>query len=198
MLEIGVARGGSLAAWSQYLGEQATVVGIDIDPACAAFDAPDVRRHVRIGRQEDIDFLQSIVKEFGPFDVVLDDGSHQSSHLNASFRYLFEHGLVPGGRYIAEDLHANYWTAWRDDPLSFVDLTKGMIDLMHAHYTTVPSEAAFRVDSDERVESCTVPRITKLLQRIDVYDSLIVIYKADSDRKLPSTLRTRAARSSAS
>ena len=36
MLEIGVSGGGSLAMWKDYLGPEAKIVGIDIDPACKA------------------------------------------------------------------------------------------------------------------------------------------------------------------
>ena len=68
------------------------------------FDDPANHRHVRIGSQDDSSFLSSIVREFGQFDVILDDGSHRPSHMNASFRHLFDQGLAAGGLYLAEDL----------------------------------------------------------------------------------------------
>ena len=108
-LEIGVDRGGSLDAWSRYLGPEATIVGIDINPWCAKFDDREGRRHVRIGGQQDPGFLRSVVSEFGPFDVILDDGSHRPSHMNASFVHLFDGALVPEGTYVVEDLQTNYW-----------------------------------------------------------------------------------------
>jgi hypothetical protein len=39
------------------------------------------------------------------------------------FRHLFANGLASGGVYIVEDIHANYWKAFRDNPMSSVDFT---------------------------------------------------------------------------
>jgi hypothetical protein len=189
-LEIGVDRGGSLDAWSRYFGPQATIVGIDINPWCAQFDAPANGRHVRIGGQEDPVFLRSVVDEFGPFDVILDDGSHRPSHMNASFRHLFDAGLAPNGLYLVEDLQTNYWLGFRDAKVSFVDLAAGLVDEMHAQYQGASSETAFRVGDPDRRPSFEVPRITKLLRSIEFFDSIVVIRKADGERALPASVYT--------
>ncbi|MGY4648863.1 class I SAM-dependent methyltransferase [Mycobacterium sp. URHB0021] len=118
MLEIGVARGGSLQMWRQYLHPESVIVGIDIDPATERFDDSTQRLHVRIGRQQDTSFLQSVVSELGPFDVILDDGSHMTSHMVATFRYMFVKGLAPAGVYIVEDVAAKHWRPFRDSPMS--------------------------------------------------------------------------------
>ncbi len=36
-LEIGVGQGGSSQTWKRYFGPHAMIVGIDLDPECAAF-----------------------------------------------------------------------------------------------------------------------------------------------------------------
>ena len=77
MLEVGVYKGGSLQMWRQYLHPDSTIVGVDIDPECKQFDNPANGVHVRIGAQQDTDFLAEVADEFGPFDVILDDGSHR-------------------------------------------------------------------------------------------------------------------------
>lgn len=189
-LEIGVDRGGSLDAWSRYLGPEATIVGIDINPWCAQFDDPTHGRNVRIGGQQDPAFLRSVVAEFGPFDVILDDGSHRPSHINASFEHLFDEALVPEGTYVVEDLQTNYWQGFRDTNLSFIDLAAGLVDAMHAQYWDVSSETAFRVGSPDRVRSVDVPRVTKMLRSIEFFDSIVVIRKAKADRRLPATIYT--------
>jgi hypothetical protein len=48
---------------------------------------------VRIGSQADPEFLRRVVREFGPFDLIIDDGSHHSSHIIATFNHLFDAGL---------------------------------------------------------------------------------------------------------
>ena len=47
--EIGVSEGGSLQLWKKYFGPNATIVGIDIEPACATMEEPQIS--VRIGDQ---------------------------------------------------------------------------------------------------------------------------------------------------
>jgi hypothetical protein len=101
LLEIGIYSGGSLGMWRQYFGEQAKIWGIDIEPACAAYG--DGAIEVFIGSQDDRAFLASINPAHG-MDVVLDDGSHLSSHQIVSFEELFPR-LKPGGVYICEDVH---------------------------------------------------------------------------------------------
>jgi hypothetical protein len=133
-LEIGVAQGGSLQLWRPFLGADAVIFGIDINPECKAVDNGDV--HVRIGSQADPDFLRSVVAEMGGVDVVLDDGSHIASHQRVSFDTLFpllsNHGL-----YAVEDLQTSYWRRWEGgykQRNTFIEYSKQLIDDMHAWY----------------------------------------------------------------
>ncbi len=73
--------------WRRFLGPYAKIVGIDINPACKAAEEEQVA--VRIGSQTDPSFLASLLAEFGVPDIVLDDGSHQTADVNATFDYLF-------------------------------------------------------------------------------------------------------------
>lgn len=188
MLEIGVARGGSMEMWRRYLHPDSIIVGLDIEPSCRRFDDPSRNLHVRIGRQEDIDVMRSVIDEHGPFDVILDDGSHVTSDMIESFRYLFLHGLTAGGVYLAEDMHTNYWTGYRDTRLSFVDFAKGLVDLMHTHYETAV-EREFRFGSDERRRSFWVPLVTTLLEKVEFYDSIAVFYRSKGvARDIPATV----------
>src|SRR5450631_2380691 len=105
-LEIGVSKGGSLGMWQRYFGPLARIVGIDIDPACKAHEAPGI--FVRTGDQGDHQFLGQIIEEFGIPDVVLDDGSHRMEHIAKSFLYLYPQ-MPKNGVYLVEDLHTAYW-----------------------------------------------------------------------------------------
>ncbi len=185
MLEIGVAHGGSLKIWRRFLHSESTIVGIDIDPACAKSEDAESRVYVRIGAQQDEAFLRRVIDEFGPFDVILDDGSHMASHTVKSFRFLFLNALTSGGTYLVEDLHTSYWTEYRDSPLTFIDFTKWLIDALHAHYPQTTSEPEFRVGSPERRAEVTVPLATLLIENIEIHDSLAVIRRANGQRELP-------------
>jgi predicted O-methyltransferase YrrM len=188
ILEIGVARGGSLQMWRRYLHPESVIVGIDIDPAARRFDDPLQGQHVRIGDQQDVPFLRRVVSEFGQFDVIVDDGSHMTSHIVNTFRHLFPNALSPGGVYIVEDIHSNYWTEYRDSAMSFVDFTKWLIDAMHAHYLVTDSELKFRVGDSHRLPEVKVPVATMLLEKVEFYDSIAVMHRAHGRRELPRTI----------
>jgi Methyltransferase domain len=162
MLEIGVSRGGSMGLWRKFLGPKAVLYGVDIDPACAAFDGKDAQ--VRIGSQTDADFLRAVVAEMGGVDIVLDDGSHQSAHMRASLDVLYPM-LADGGLYIIEDLHACYWRAYGGGyqrPGSFVEDVKVMIDDLHHWYH----------GQGEKIAAASGH-----LGAIHVYDSMVILEK---------------------
>jgi len=99
LIEIGVAGGASLAAWERYF-DRATLVGIDVNPDVQRF--AQGRVFIRVGSQEDAGFLHGVAAAFPP-TIVIDDGSHLTHHMIASFEALFP-ALLPGGVYVFEDL----------------------------------------------------------------------------------------------
>jgi len=167
-LEIGVAKGGSLAMWQRYFGPLAKIVGIDIDPKCKAHEAPGI--FVRTGDQSDPNFLASVIEEFGVPDVVLDDGSHQMDHLKATFDYLYP--LMPKNAvYFVEDLHTAYWPKFGggvDEPGSFINLAKGLVDKLNADH----AQGAVAPDA-----------FTRDTFSIAFYDSIVVFEKGQVWRK---------------
>ncbi len=141
-LEIGVSQGGSLSMWRRYFGPQATIFGIDIDPACAAYDG--IAGQVRIGSQADPAFLAAVVAEMGGIDIVLDDGSHRMDHIRASFRTLFPQ-VQPGGLYFVEDLHTAYLPTYGGGyraSANFFNFARDMVDDMHRWYHRKSSTTA--------------------------------------------------------
>ena len=180
ILEIGVLNGAGLRLWRRYFSHADTVVvGIDILPGCARFESPNEGIRVRIGSQADPKFLQKLIEEFGPFDLIIDDGSHRSSHMIASFNCLFADGLKESGIYFVEDLHANYWPAWRDTRRTFLDVCKELIEHMHAHYQRGSPELFLVAKaSDQSMAALEVPIITTMIREIRFFDSMVAIYKA--------------------
>ncbi len=161
-LEIGVGKGGSLQMWRHFLGPDAVLYGIDIDGKCAALDG--LHGQVRIGSQDDPEFLARVVEEMGGVDVVLDDGSHKMSHVEASLRALFPL-LAERGVYMIEDLHAAYWTGFEggyDARSNFFNTVRRIIDDMHAHYHR---------------RAVKVPQLAGRVAGLHVHDSLVVIEK---------------------
>jgi hypothetical protein len=186
MLEIGVFRGGSLRMWKKFFHPDSIIVGIDIDKDCRQHEIAGQQVHVRIGSQADPDFLRAVNEEFGPFDIILDDGSHKSYHQLISFTSLFRDALKDGGCYLVEDMHSNYWTSHVDTPRSFMELAKDMIDMLHEPYLG-RKELHFRHGHPEAVSALALSYLAANLQGISFYDSIIVFDK--KARYLPRSER---------
>ena len=176
MLEIGVFRGGSLRMWKQYFHPESIIVGIDIDKSCKAHERADDNVFVRIGSQADPDFLAEVTEEFGPFDIILDDGSHKTHHQNISFGALFRASLKDGGCYMVEDMHSNYWLKTIDSEDTFIDLSKQMVDALHEPYFD-RTEASFRPGHEDAVSEMPVSYLAANIHSIAFYDSIVVFDK---------------------
>jgi hypothetical protein len=105
ILEIGVLDGKSLLTWKEYY-YNSHILGIDINPDCKKFE--ESRISVEIGSQSDSIFLSQISFKYGPFDMILDDGSHMNNHQIFSFQQLWGH-VKSGGVYVIEDVGCSYW-----------------------------------------------------------------------------------------
>ena len=101
LLEIGVLDGKSLLTWKDWF-YQSNILGIDINPDCKQYENKDCRISVEIGSQVDENFLDKVTNEYGPFDMILDDGSHINEHVIYTFNKLFPF-VKSQGVYIIED-----------------------------------------------------------------------------------------------
>ncbi|MFF4923412.1 hypothetical protein ACFY4B_22760 [Kitasatospora sp. NPDC001261] len=149
VLEIGIGGydapdqgGASLRMWQRYF-PAGLVLGLDIVPK------PGVRGPriaTAVGDQGDPGLLDDLGRRFGPFDIVIDDGSHLNAHVRASFTALFPH-VRPGGLYVVEDLQTAYWPGYGGTagpvagPGTSVGLLKQLVDGLH-HREWVPPAAA--------------------------------------------------------
>ena len=75
-IETGVLGGGSLFMWRKWLGPSARIIGIDLNPEANKWIEHGFE--IYIGDQGDPQFWQKILNHIGEFDVLLDDGGHQS------------------------------------------------------------------------------------------------------------------------
>lgn len=133
ILEIGVANGGSLQLWKKYFGSKSFIVGIDIDEKCK-FNEDQII--VEIGSQTNLNFLNHIVKKYGPFDIIIDDGSHMQKDIRKTFNFLYNH-LKNGGVYVLEDLHCAYFPSYQGgykSPNNFIEYMIGFIHDINFRY----------------------------------------------------------------
>tara|TARA_Y100000389_G_scaffold201390_1_gene244009 strand:+ start:2137 stop:2823 length:687 start_codon:yes stop_codon:yes gene_type:complete len=102
ILEIGIERGDSLRLWREYF-TNANICAIDLIDRNINVNNTDIL----IGDQSDYSFLKKVTEKYHSFDIIIDDGSHQSKHIIASFNFLFPY-LNDGGIYVVEDLQTSY------------------------------------------------------------------------------------------
>ncbi len=160
VLEIGVFHGGGLEQLRALLGPEATLIGMDIDPAAKAACAG--RFEVAVGDQTDPQFLAQMVADFGPFDIIIDDGGHTMAQQIISIENLFA-TLNEGGLYLVEDTHTSYWEPYQDADETFMEWAKARLDDINAYH--------FSGEQDLGVW-------TTSLTGIHIYDSVVVFEKS--------------------
>ena len=150
--------------WKDYFGEKATIVGIDIDKNCKAFEEDNI--HIQIGSQADKDFLVKVSEEWGPFDIILDDGSHVMEHQIITFETLFPL-LKDGGVFLCEDCHSSYSPRYggeykKDD--TFMEYSKNFADYVNSQFVNFN-------DKDN------LPAYADYVKACHYYDSIMVVEK---------------------
>lgn len=164
VLEIGVEDGGSLQMWKKYFGKNCEITGIDTLPKCK-YEEEQIR--VEIGSQNDINFLQEIDQKYGPFDIIIDDGSHIQMDVLNTFSFLYPK-LNMGGVYIIEDLHTAYFQGYGGgitSPFNFISILSKYIH-------------------DVNVDFIQEPYTTTLMniKSINFYNSMVVLEKTNNEK----------------
>lgn len=188
VLEIGVYKGASLKLWKAFFGDGATIVGIDIDEECRAYSDEEHGIFVEIGSQADGDFLQKVIERYGPFDLILDDGSHVASHQIASFNSLFTSGLKNGGAYFVEDLECMYWghtDEFRDRPVTSIDFFKSLIDIQNSIFSDYEYND-FAIHVGTLPDEYVAINLAKSIESIKFYRGVVLIEK--NEQHPPITL----------
>ncbi len=141
LFEIGVGGadsgpgGASLRMWKDYF-PKAEIFGLD------CYDKSHLNQHrikVFQGDQNDPALLNDLASRWGPFDIVIDDGSHVSEHIITTFKALFPH-VTENGVYVIEDLFYSYADRHGgsvvefDNPRTSLGMLKTVIDDMHFKY----------------------------------------------------------------
>lgn len=173
LLEIGVggydvqtAGGASLAMWADYFAT-GQITGIDIAEKRLALN-PRVK--IYRGSQDDPIFLKKICDERGPFDIIIDDGSHLPKHVVTSFNLLFP-SLVNGGLYVIEDVQTAFWPRFGGSSLhggDTVKLARTLIEcLNHAEIAVVDRSHSF-------------PLFAKQIKAFRAFHNLLIVDKGEN------------------
>jgi hypothetical protein len=172
LLEIGVGGyfvrkmgGASLAMWADYF-PHGIIVGIDI-----AEKDLDLGPRVKIlqGSQIDKAFLTKVVTEHGPFDIIIDDGSHVPEHVVTSFDILFPTLLNPG-IYIIEDVGTAFRPDYHGTPEGAQTYQLANLILRAIHYAEINATAP----------TSGAPAIGPMVRAFHAYHNVFVVEKGDN------------------
>lgn len=180
MLEIGVQKGGSTKLFKCWLGDAASVVGVDIDESCRGIEFP-IGITVEIGDQVDPAFLNYVAETHGPFDIVLDDGGHTFDQITTSFKHLFDH-VAADGIYMIEDTCCQFWQNGNfAGPAGHHSFRDFVWDLNVRMNTDMANQSLFdhwHIKPEERKEPLHT-QTDRSLKSISLYESILVIEKGE-------------------
>ena len=143
LLEIGVQDGGSLYMWKEYLHPDSKIVGWDLNPDIARLQ--DHGFGIIIGDQSNLSNWQAALHKYGPFDVIIDDGSHIYTHQIKSVLYSIN-CLKSKGLIIVEDTHKSFIRLYGGPTkYSFVNWTHFMANMLNFRSPTLSREKQFKL-----------------------------------------------------
>jgi|GEM_PF-2142951 len=173
LLEIGIGGyaatkigGASLAMWAEYF-PNGQIVGIDIAEKKLNLDA---RIKLFRGSQVDTAFLTRVCDEYGPFNIVIDDGSHVPKESSVSFHALFPR-MADGGLYVIEDVQTwffpRYGGSLRQDGTPTALFDSIFEKLNHAEIKIAEPTAQFE-------------DIARHIRSLRAYHNLLIVEKGDN------------------
>ncbi|MEX2181698.1 MAG: class I SAM-dependent methyltransferase [Gemmatimonadaceae bacterium] len=131
-VEIGVLNGGSLFMWRRFLGPQARIIGVDLNPDARRWEGEGF--DIAIGDQGDPAFWAGFFTRFSDVDVVLDDGGHTNRQQIVTATACIPH-IRDGGVLIVEDVHAAYLREFGNPSrYSFINYAKRHVDWVNARF----------------------------------------------------------------
>jgi cephalosporin hydroxylase len=125
------------------------------------------------GSQVDDDFLDSVIKEIGQIDIVIDDGSHINEHVIHTFKFLFPR--INCKWYVIEDVQTSYWpgdyggmSKDLNNPDTIMGFFKHLLDgLNHVEY---------------KIEGYQPTYFDRHIIAMHLYHNMIFIQKGSNDR----------------
>ena len=187
ILEIGVQNGGSLELYAKYFSKAKKIIGCDINPACANLTFEDDRIRVVVGDCNDHATQIKIHDESKIFDLIIDDGSHNSHDIIQSFIRYFPM-LADGGVFIVEDLHCSYWSEFGGGlaaPYSAIGFFKRLIDICNHQHWGVPKSRESLLSSFVNEYQLTMEAgFLEHINAIEFANSICIIYKSLNNNEL--------------
>jgi len=171
ILEIGVADGNSIKAWSDYF-VNSKIVGIDIkkiNKEEVFLNKGNIDIHQ--GSQSDKSFINEVINKYKEFDIIIDDGSHFPKDVIKSFNLLFPF-LKLNGLYFVEDIQTSYIHFFHGNPFDLkyanthMNFFKNLTDSLNYQEVANPFYVKKKYDSK--------------IVNVSFYHNLVVVKKGEN------------------
>lgn len=182
LFEIGIQNGGSLEIWAKYFKNARKIVGCDIDDKCRGLSFTDPRIELYVGDVNTDEIQEKALESASKYDIIIDDGSHQSSDVIRTFSRYFPH-LDFDGMYVVEDLHTSYWKGFGGglyDPNSPISFFKHLTDILnHEHWRNNKSREEFLAEFASNYQVPFSETDLSSIHLIEFLNSLCIIKKSN-------------------
>ena len=160
-VEIGVLSGGSLFMWKNYFGNDARIIGIELNPEAKKFEKEGFE--IFIGNQADENFWKDFFEKVGEVDIILDDGGHtnfqQIVTCCSCIPFIKDNGLM-----VVEDVFHSYGLSYgakgfyNPSKYSFINFCKKSIDDINFRF---PDSKKFKFS------------LNKFIYSVEFYESIV-------------------------
>lgn len=150
-VEIGILDGGSLFMWREFFGQNARIIGIDLNPDAKKWEKYGFE--IFIGDQNKQDFWDHFKASVGKVDILLDDGGHTYEQQINTVENMIGH-INDNGVLLVEDTHTSYMDGFGPKNYSFLKYVFRKIDdINYRSHLIQKSRAEYRFWSIELTES---------------------------------------------
>jgi hypothetical protein len=182
-IETGILDGGSLFMWRNWLGENARIIGIDLNPEALKWQNEGFE--IFIGDQADPEFWKITYKNIGNFDALLDDGGHQSFQqiitTLESIRACNSNCIV-----VVEDTATSFMKDFASHgERSFLEYSKSITDILTARISNLfPDRFTSNVNKDLIDEF-------KKIYSVQFYSGVVAFHLNEDFAQSPKLIRNR-------
>jgi hypothetical protein len=158
-VEVGVFNGGSLFMWREYLGPEARIIGIDLNPGAKSWEKHGFE--IYIGDQASEDFWKNFFNDVGPVDVLIDDGGHTNRQQITTVDCAIEN-IRNGGVLIVEDVHTSYFREFGNPwSRSFIKFTARIVDSINSRASALKSNG---------------PKYSERVHKVSYFESIVAFH----------------------
>lgn len=186
-IETGVLDGGSLFMWRNWLGPDARIIGIDLNPEASKWI--DYGFEIYIGDQGDRHFWKKILEDIGEFDVLLDDGGHQSFQqiVTAEEAIIF----AKNDCIIAiEDTASNFMKDFQcNSKFNFLNFAKDITDNLIAKTSNTYPNRFINLDNFQSIQQYSN------IYKVDFYSGIVAFHISSIASKIPESIQNMDSKS---